>query len=159
ALAHQHAIHRLSVHPNSFPVAQNRPQPPVTERRKLLDQLLDSRGKHLVDRKSTSVDLFRALPCHRTRHDQHLADPTLGDVRLLDHHSPDVVGSEGRRRSAVLRMSRSSTSSPTFCLSLLICSSLSASSSFGRDRSPFSAARKKRSFQSSISATVRPCLR
>ena len=55
-------------------------------------------------------------------------------------------------------MSLSSTSSPTFCSSFLICSSLSASSSLGRDRSAFSAPTKNRSFHSSASATFSPCL-
>jgi N-6 DNA methylase len=46
-----------------------------------------------------------------------------------------------------------------FCLSFLMCSSFRASSSLGRARRPFSAPSRKRSCQSSISATVSPCFR
>jgi len=51
------------------------------------------------------------------------------------------------------------TSSPTLRLRRSICSSLAASSSRGRARSAFSPAAKNCSFQRSISAMVRPCLR
>src|SRR5262245_29653068 len=56
-------------------------------------------------------------------------------------------------------MSKSRTSSPIFCLSFLMCSSLRASSSLGRARSAFSAPSRNRSRHSSISATVSPCFR
>jgi len=56
-------------------------------------------------------------------------------------------------------MSMSRTSSPTLRCSFAICSSLAASSSFGRARRAFSPAAKNCSFQRSISAIVKPCLR
>ena len=85
-------------------------------------------GEHVID--DRRAPHRRPLPYRRARHGQDTTDPTLGDARHRLLHSPDVVGSEGR---------------PFAGLSFLICSSLSASSSFGRDRSAFSAAARKRS--------------
>jgi len=95
----------------------------------------------------------------RARYPQHLTHPPLGRPRNHFPHSSDVRCAKGWRFIASFKMSLSSTSSPTFCLSCLICSSLSASSSRGRERSAFSAANKNRSCHSSIPPTVRPCLR
>ena len=160
ALAHQDSVDGLAVHGDPVSVSEQGPQPAVAVGRVLPDQALEPGGQQLVHGRPAAFPILRPLACHRARHREYLADPTLGDARVrLLSHSPDVVGSEGRRRSAVRRMAMSSTSSPTFCLSRLICSSFRGSSSRGRNLSAFSAPKTKRSRQSATSGTFRPCLR
>jgi Transposase DDE domain group 1 len=74
-----------------------------------------------------------------------LLAPTL--PRTVARRRPDGRGGKGRSFVASFRMSRSRTSSPSFCFNRLICSSLRAYSSFGRARSAFSAPSKNRSRQ------------
>src|SRR5262245_15484877 len=95
------------------------------------DQALQPLRRDLID---DGRSWFRRSLAHRReRHADHGTVLTLVDVRQHLLHSPDVVGSVALPFAASRKMSRSSTSSPTFCLSfLMIRSSLNASSSFGR---------------------------
>jgi hypothetical protein len=79
--------------------------------------------------------------------------------KLYALKTESVFRAKGRSLWASFKISMSRTSSPTFCLSFLICSSFRASSSLGRVRRAFSAAERYRSFHSPISATVKPWTR
>jgi hypothetical protein len=91
----------------------------------------------------------RARENFRTLHTRRIDAP--GHVPIARRTSPRLG-----RLAASRRMSRSIVSSPTLRLSRLISSSRSASSSFWRARSAFSAPSRKRSRQPSTSATFSP---
>src|SRR6516162_2850536 len=158
ALEFQHAVHGLTVDPQPLREAQQHPQPPITKGRISLDQLLDALGQCSVDpRWHRSQN--RARPQPGARKPKHSTHPAHRHAGARPHHSSDVPGVVGRCLAASRRMSRSMVSSPTLRLSRLTSSSRSASSSFGRARSAFSAPRRNRSRHSSTSATFSPCRR
>src|SRR6266581_4999483 len=153
------AIHGFRRDALALPKPQQGPEPPIPEGRVALNQCGDPRREALVQaRRAPAVDAGRAphpTPGHRE-------NPTASTRRhpgQCRSYSSDVFGAKGRSLLASFRMSRSRTSSPTFCLSFLICSSFRASSSLGRARSAFSAPSRNRSRHSSTSATVSPCFR
>src|SRR5581483_8288151 len=157
ALEPERAVDGFAVDWQTFVEPEQRSESAVAKGRMQQDQSLQACSQDLIH--DGPVPSLCPLAHRRARYAQPVTDPTLGNARHDLLQSPDVVGSVGRPFAASRRMSTSRRSSPTFCLTFLICSSLRASSSFGRARSAFSAAKRKRSCQSSISATVSPCLR
>src|SRR5680860_271339 len=158
ALHLQDAVHGLAVDEEPVAVAQDGPETAVAEGGVLADELLDPRGEEAI--RGRFLLGSRPAPAHGTAgHGEETTDTAFRGVGEHLSHSSDVSWSKGRPFWASFRMSMSSTNSPTFCSSFLICSSFWASSSRGRVRSAFSAARRNFSRQSSTSATVRPCLR
>src|SRR5215471_12269825 len=122
------------------------------------NQVSDPGGQRFVKPRPTGPPAgasAHAAACHR----EDPTYPAFRHVRPRLLHSSDVFGRKGRSLLASLSTSRSSPNSPTFCLSFLICSSFSASSSWGRARRAFSAPSRNRSRHSSTSAPVNPCFR
>src|SRR5680860_1125323 len=154
----QDAVDGLAVDEEAIAEAQDGPEPAVAEGEVLADELLDPSGEEVI--RGRFLLSSRSAPAHGTAgHGEETTDSAFRSVREHCSHSSDVSWAKGRPFWASLRMSMSSTSSPTFCFSFLICSSFWASSSRGLVRSAFSAAERSFSRQSSTSATVRPCLR
>src|SRR5690348_16772309 len=154
----QHPIDRFVIHGEAVLIAQQRPQPSIPEGRMLLKQPLQL-GEPAGIRPSRWHPRNRPALQRCPGDLQHVTPVAFGDTRHGRPHPSDVFRSKGYGFNASRKISLSSTSSPIFCLSFLICSSRSASSSFGRVRKAFSAPDKKRSRQSSTSATVSACLR
>lgn len=95
----------------------------------------------------------------RASNTKPLANRTSGRRWRRLAHSSNVCCGEGWPLTASLRMSESLTNLLTFCFRRLISRSCCALSSKGRLRNAFSAPDRKRSRQSSISATVNPYFR
>ena len=154
----QHPIHRLLVHDVRRLATQECPEMSIAEGRMLLNQLLESLDPGRVqDCPAPSNPPHTVQP--RTPHGQNPATPPFRDTRQCRSHASDVFRSKGYGFNASRKISLSRTRSPIFCFSFLICSSFTASSSFGRVRSAFSAPTRNFSRQSSTSATVSPCVR
>ena len=127
-LERQDAVNGLGGHAPALAESYPGPQPPVAEGRVLLDQRLEPGRPRGIQARERCGSLRRASTDGGPADPQGPTHPTLGGLRYRLPQSSDGLGGTGWSFVASLRTSRSSTSSPIFCFSRLICSSLSASS-------------------------------
>ena len=158
ALLFEYTIDRLPIDHGSISESQARPQPWISKRRMLLDQLPQPLRPRRICHRTSRVARFRPMQAGSAA-PKHLATPPLRDTRRRASHASDVFRSKGEGFNASRKISLSRTRSPIFWFSFLIGSSFTASSSYGRVRSAFSAPDRNFSRQSSTSATVSPCVR
>ena len=162
------AAHFLLVNQLFISILEPSPYASISPTRILMGECLDALRELLLLFDFLELDDLGCIAGFTTPHGgtieaEQVTQTTCRDRGMKRFQSselhPEVKGSALARCCRSFKMSMSMTSSPTFCLSFWISPSLRSSSSLGLVLRQFSPPARKVSYQCSISAVLRPCVR